>query len=231
MSKIKTFTTEKQFKQYLQRCKKNSREIDNNIDVLQKIGKKALLQIALESKAYKHLGLHAAKRICVNETRKVLKIADEWKRVSKCYFWNTPGNASGRRYMESQTYQDFELLLNSTPISGEINISVSCRNVYNRSTLHSHSSLGEVNSLLIKTQKEISNILFKANIARFFIVRTTTEEKTYDGLNKKYVERPPVEHGYHLEKSGHYFTNGNYSSKFSSYNSDNTANNCAIQCF
>jgi len=231
MNKITSFSSEKQFKQYLQRCKKNSRQIDRNIDILQKIGKKTLLQIALESKAYKHLGLHAAERICVHETLEVLKIAEEWKRVSKCYFWNSPGNASGRRYLEDQIYLPFELFLNSTVISGQIAIRVSCSNVYNISILNTQSSLGEVNSLLIKTQKEISNILYKANVARFFIIKTTTEEKIYDGRNKKYAERPSEEHGYKLKGSGHYFTNGNHSSKFFSYNNDNDANNCATNCF
>jgi len=231
MSKIKTFETEKQFKQYLQRCKKNNKEIAKDINILQKIGKKSLLQLTLESKTYRYLGLQAAKRVCVDEVKNILSISDDWKKLSGCYFWTSPIKAQNRRNMEAQNYQEFESMFNSNVIKGEISINVTCKHVYNTSTLQSHKDFREVNSLLVKTQKEIANILFKNNIARFFIIKTTTDRKIYDGLNKKYAQQEPVGMGYSIDISGYYFTNGNMSSKFHSQTSDSITNNCISQCY
>lgn len=58
-----------------------------------------------------------------------------WEKFASCYFWSSPGSASGRRSEEKRHARDVSFVVDGMAVRYEVEVTCSCRNYYCARTL------------------------------------------------------------------------------------------------
>jgi hypothetical protein len=53
-----------------------------------------------------------------------------WEKFTNCYFWSSPGSASGRRSEEKRHYRNIDFVVDGVPCNYQVEVTCSCRNYY-----------------------------------------------------------------------------------------------------
>lgn len=64
------------------------------------------------------------------DSNKLDDMIAHWEKFASCYFWSSPGSASGHRSEEARHYRQVEFEVDGQPVEYKVEVTCSCRNYY-----------------------------------------------------------------------------------------------------